>query len=125
MDDETKQQIREALLARWKRQPAALESEIRIGEETSQPQAEMIDIAQTLEQLGRDASLAEQGRRELAAIERALAKMVSGGFGVCEECGEEIPVKRLLVVPEARLCANCQALEEKNLRSRLAGGTAR
>jgi DnaK suppressor protein len=75
--------------------------------------AEMIDIAQTLEQIGRDASLQEQERREAVAIERALAKMASGSFGICEDCSEEIPAKRLMVVPSARLCAQCQTFQEK------------
>jgi DnaK suppressor protein len=76
-------------------------------------QAEIVDIAQALEQLDRNSSLAEQERRELAAIEKALAKMATGSFGVCEDCDEEIPSKRMLIVPHARLCAKCQEFEEK------------
>lgn len=92
------------------------------SEDVGNGQSEMIDIAQTLEQLGRDNSLAEQERRELLAIERALAKMSTGTFGVCEDCGEAIPTRRLMVLPEARLCANCQTVEERqNSRTRTAG----
>jgi DnaK suppressor protein len=116
MDEQTMQQIREALLARWRRPSSSLEEEMQLSAEMNQPQSEMIDIAQALEQIGRNASLAEAERRELVAIERALGKMSSGGFGICEDCGEEIPVKRLMVVPEARLCAGCQAFEEKTRR---------
>ncbi|MGZ3709147.1 MAG: TraR/DksA family transcriptional regulator [Bdellovibrionota bacterium] len=108
------QQIREALLARWQQLGTGLEREKEATEALSNTsQAEMIDIAQSLEQIGRDTSLAEQERRELVAIERALAKMATGAFGVCEDCGEEIPHKRLMVLPEARLCANCQTFEER------------
>jgi phage/conjugal plasmid C-4 type zinc finger TraR family protein len=95
MDGKTLEQLRNSLI------------------EISAPQAEIIDIAQSLEQLGRDTSLAEQERRELLAVERALAKMASGSFGICEECAEEIPQRRLMVLPEARLCAHCQAYEER------------
>lgn len=76
-------------------------------------QAELVDIAQAAEQLDRDTSLAEQERRELIAIERALAKIATGRFGICEDCEEEIPEKRLMIVPEARLCARCQSIEER------------
>lgn len=77
------------------------------------PSVEIIDIAQSLEQLDRDKSLAEQERRELQAIERALAKIATGSFGVCEDCDEDILLKRLQIVPEARLCAKCQAVDER------------
>ncbi|MBC7693200.1 MAG: TraR/DksA family transcriptional regulator [Methylotenera sp.] len=77
------------------------------------PQSEMIDMAQSLEQLDRDTHLHEQERHRMVAIDRALAKMATGTFGQCEDCEEEIPSRRLLAVPEARLCAKCQAVEER------------
>src|SRR3954471_451661 len=114
MDGKTMQQIRENLLQRWQRmERTGHELVIKADEEIYPPQAEIIDMAQALEQIGRDTSLQEAERRELLAIERALAKMATGSFGVCEDCGEDIPSRRLLVLPEARLCANCQAFEEK------------
>ena len=76
-------------------------------------QAEIIDMAQASEQLDRDKSLVEQEHKELEAIDRALEKMATAGYGICEDCDEEILSKRLLVLPEARLCAHCQAFEEK------------
>lgn len=126
MDGKTMQQIRDALLVRWKKleEVSARESETR--SEMYAHQAEMIDIAQTLEQIGRDTSLQEVERRELIAIEKALAKMATGNFGICEDCGEEIPSRRLMVLPEARLCANCQAIEEhQNSRTRYSGASVR
>jgi DnaK suppressor protein len=74
---------------------------------------EVIDMAQTLEQQDRDASLALQERRELDSIERALAKMATGSFGVCEDCEEVISPRRLQALPEARFCARCQAAFER------------
>lgn len=129
MDGKTMQEIRDILLSRWKK--IGVSGSDRDREESrndfySASQAEVIDIAQTLEQLGRDTSLQEVERRELIAIERALAKMATGNFGICEECGEEIPNKRLQVLPEARLCASCQTFEERqNARTRLPGNAVR
>jgi RNA polymerase-binding protein DksA len=118
MDGKMLEQIRDNLLTRWKKIGKNSDYEIHLME-LNTPQAEIIDIAQSLEQLGRDASLAEQERRELLAIERALSKMATGSFGVCEDCGEEIPPRRLMVLPEARLCAMCQTFEERqNARTR-------
>lgn len=114
MDGSTLQQIKDALLARRSRISTEKERDREIGSpEMGIQSAEIIDIAQTLEQMDRDASLAEQERRELAAIERALAKMATGNYGMCEECEEEIPAKRLVAVPSARMCAKCQAYEER------------
>jgi DnaK suppressor protein len=49
--------------------------------------------------------------RELAEIDRALGKLhgAPDEFGQCEDCGEEIPEKRLALLPWARYCAECQA----------------
>jgi DnaK suppressor protein len=49
--------------------------------------------------------------RELAEIDRALRKLHDDPeeFGVCEDCGDDIPAKRLEVMPFARFCAECQA----------------
>src|SRR2546423_11826954 len=109
MDGKTVQQIRDSLLERYRRneRTSSLKDMEQNNSELNPPSAEIIDIAQALEQIGRETSLAEAERRELIAVERALAKMATGNFGVCEDCGEEIPSKRLMVLPEARLCAHC------------------
>jgi DnaK suppressor protein len=126
MDGKIMQQIRESLLTRWQKIGSTSSRNQSLHEDVYSSHAEIIDIAQMLEQIGRDTSLQEAERRELLAIERALAKMATGSFGVCEECSEEIPSKRLMVLPEARLCANCQAFEEKqNARTRLPGVSMR
>jgi DnaK suppressor protein len=126
MDGQTLEQIRTLLLARWTRFGNNAKPEMLSAEEDQGSSTEIIDIAQALEQLGRDTSLKEAERRELLAVEKALSKMATGLFGVCEECGDEIPSKRLMVLPEARLCANCQTFEERqNSRSRTNGAMAR
>lgn len=132
MEGKTLEQVREVLLERWRmlgKSASDREKQRNHESETAEGaagQAEIIDIAQSLEQMGRDSSLAEQERREFLAIERALAKMETGSFGYCEDCGDEIPPKRLMVLPEARLCANCQAFEERqNARVRPVRAAAR
>lgn len=76
-------------------------------------QAEMVDLAQNLELIERNSSLQEQERREMASIDRALIKIPSGDYGICEDCGEEIPLRRLEAIPEARFCARCQTVAER------------
>ena len=47
------------------------------------------------------------GEEELARINRALLKLQDGSYGICEECGEPIPVARLEIVPDAARCVAC------------------
>jgi DnaK suppressor protein len=52
--------------------------------------------------------LAELDSRELEQIERALARLKQGTYGVCEGCAEKIPVGRLNALPYTTLCIDCQ-----------------
>ena len=53
-----------------------------------------------------DAALTAAKTR-LAGLEYALKRLDDPEFGYCVECGESIPVKRLLAMPEATLCVDC------------------
>ena len=66
------------------------------------------DEAQDAEMDDVYSQLVQHECRELDAIEYALARMRSGDYGVCEECGRNIPVVRLQALPYATLCINCQ-----------------
>jgi DnaK suppressor protein len=49
----------------------------------------------------------------LNKIQRAIQKIDAGTFGQCEECGEEISLKRLEARPEAPLCIKCKEEQER------------
>jgi DnaK suppressor protein len=49
----------------------------------------------------------------LDKIEKALRKIEDGSFGICEECGEEISIKRLEARPETTLCIRCKEDQER------------
>jgi DnaK suppressor protein len=40
-------------------------------------------------------------------IERALAKLDEGTYGVCDECGRAVAAGRLRAAPESALCIRC------------------
>lgn len=50
-------------------------------------------------------------------IDKALAKIEQGDFGMCDECGEEISQKRLEARPETTLCIKCKEDQERAERS--------
>lgn len=45
---------------------------------------------------------------ELDAIEAALQRIAAGRYGVCTDCGAEIPAARLHAAPETPRCIVCQ-----------------
>ena len=49
----------------------------------------------------------------LDKITKALAKIDDGTFGTCEECGEDISIKRLEARPETTLCIRCKEDQER------------
>ena len=60
--------------------------------------------------------LNDRERTKLMAIEDALARLGEGSYGECEECGEDIGVGRLKVMPFTRLCVRCQEELERESR---------
>lgn len=57
--------------------------------------------------------LSEREIIQLGKINKALEKISNGSFGECEECGEDIPEKRLLAKPDATTCVFCAEKLEK------------
>ncbi len=49
----------------------------------------------------------------LDKIQKALERIDDGSFGVCEECSEDISVKRLEARPETTLCIRCKEDQER------------
>ena len=52
-------------------------------------------------------------RHLMTKIELALKKIEEGSYGECEECEENISVRRLEARPEAPLCIQCKEAQEK------------
>lgn len=43
----------------------------------------------------------------LSKVNRALERVDAGTYGICESCGNAIPVERLDVLPYSTLCVEC------------------
>jgi len=82
--------------------------------EVEEAHSDEVDAASALESAESSRMMAEALRLELLQIEDALTRIRQGSFGTCEECDCAIPAKRLEIRPEARLCVDCQAEEERH-----------
>ena len=51
--------------------------------------------------------LNESAKSELIQIKRALERMDNGDYGICQECGRQIPVERLKAIPYTSYCKDC------------------
>ncbi|MBW1988120.1 MAG: RNA polymerase-binding protein DksA [Deltaproteobacteria bacterium] len=45
-------------------------------------------------------------------IKKALDRIENGTFGICEECGEDISIKRLKARPVTTQCIECKTKQE-------------
>lgn len=71
--------------------------------------------ADAAEQFGhaRISAIKEQIDRKIIQTRQALARIKIGKYGICEDCGQMIDTDRLMIYPEATLCAKDQAKREK------------
>jgi len=67
------------------------------------------------EQFGhaKTSAIKHQLEAKISQTKKALARLRSGKYGICEDCGEMIDTDRLTVFPEATFCKKCQDKREK------------
>jgi len=58
-------------------------------------------------------SLNENERMRLQEVDEALDRIANGTYGICEECGGPIGLKRLEARPVAKYCVPCKTKLEK------------
>ncbi|HEX2088711.1 MAG TPA: TraR/DksA C4-type zinc finger protein [Actinomycetota bacterium] len=61
----------------------------------------------------RDLSLVNNLRDLMERIDKALAKMADGTYGLCDRCGRPIEKLRLKALPYANLCLKDKQAEER------------
>jgi len=67
------------------------------------------------EQFGhaRASAIKESLERKIVQTKKAMAKVRLGTYGICEDCGGWIDTDRLMIYPEATICASCMKKREK------------
>ncbi len=94
--------------------------EARMGQKLTRETGQKIDSAmdsadqsaQDMDQ-GIDYSILEMKYEQFKDIADAFRKLQSDSYGLCEECGNEIDIKRLEVNPLARYCIECKTRKEQ------------
>jgi DnaK suppressor protein len=61
--------------------------------------------------------LTDRDREKVQAIQEALERIDNNSYGICESCESEIAEGRLSALPFTRMCVNCQAEHEKELKA--------
>ena len=69
------------------------------------------EAMELLDRAGRDA-VARVLMNDMAQVDRALNRLASGSYGLCDDCHQPIPPKRLEARPTATLCVSCQGKRE-------------
>jgi DnaK suppressor protein len=83
-----------------------------------------MDEATFATEIGFTLRIRDRETRLIGKIRDALERLEVGTFGFCEECGEEIPYKRLLARPVTTLCIQCKKEQEASERVREQPGRA-
>ncbi len=83
-------------------------SEQDISGELSAYDQHPADSSDVVEQRARDYTIAQMLEADAEQIRHAQERREAGTYGVCEDCGKQIPPERLAARPEATLCIDCQ-----------------
>ena len=94
-----------------------------VGEALTQPKTpealpDVSDQASAEEDQRFSMRIMEREQNLLKKVNEALARMRKQTYGICEQCGEDIPYKRLKARPVTTFCIECKTLQEQKERAR-------
>ena len=81
------------------------------GQEEKLP--DLNDRASQEAELNLEIRMRERERKLIVKMRETIGRIDAGEYGICEECGESIGVKRLLARPVTTFCIDCKTREER------------
>lgn len=60
----------------------------------------------------------DRERKLISKIQKAMARIEDGSYGICDACGEDIAVERLKARPVTTLCIDCKTEQEAKEKAR-------
>ncbi|MDV9031744.1 RNA polymerase-binding protein DksA [Pseudomonas sp. RAC1] len=118
MNEPQRQFFRNLLLAQRTDLQARIEQEFRALRE-QEVHSDPADLGSAEEERQWQLRSLEREKRLLDKIDQALERLARGDYGWCDETGEPIGLRRLLLRPTATLCIEAkerQELRERHLR---------
>ncbi len=117
-EEERKERLKKLLIA--KRNEVLKEAKEEIGKFIRGENRELVETALddgdwSVVDLAEDLNLRKltAHKQTLDKIDEALRKLEEGTYGICEDCGSEIPEERLKVIPFAIYCVDCMERREQ------------
>lgn len=92
---------------------AASASQIAEGDSSDGAGDDQADAGAKTYEREHELALSYNSQDLLAQIERAVQRMDTGTYGICESCTRPIGKARLQVFPRATLCVTCKQREER------------
>jgi DnaK suppressor protein len=121
--DESRRDMLRDMLTRLRDETYERVVELRRDQrDSASPTGDEMDVARSTTDIETHASLIERAEDRLRYIDAALSRLEHGSYGICAECGEGIPVERLIALPFAIYCVDCQ---QKRMSPRHRWGTGR
>ena len=112
LSEENKAHLKEILTQNLSEFMEQISEEVMDSSDIRDRSYDLLDRA-TFEISDRIASrITERQSKVIKKIKLSLEKLTKGNYGICEECGEEIPHQRLMARPIAALCIDCKREQE-------------
>ena len=114
MTHSRRDELKEMLEARCRALEDHVQQKIRAFRDTpcAEPTRPADDVSGDPLQEDLDFTLVQMQAQVLENVVAALARLRAGDYGICHDCAEEIPEKRLHALPFATRCVPCQASVE-------------
>jgi DnaK suppressor protein len=87
------------------------------------PGSDVVDLAALEGQISLAFRIRDRERLLGRKISHALARIAEGTFGICQGCGEDIPIARLKARPVTEYCLDCKTRREARERVLESGRT--
>lgn len=89
-----------------------MQSTIRQIKKDTAKFADPADRATQEEEFSLELRTRDRERKLIKKINESLGSIENGDYGYCDECGDEIGIKRLEARPTATMCVDCKELDE-------------
>ena len=113
-------QLREEYAQQLRQERQAILQEVAAGEADlrsmeSERASELEERAQEARATRMFARLEDRRKQRIEEIDQVLQRIALGTYGICERCGEPIPIARLRALPTARVHVQCADEEGQGL----------